>query len=64
MSKNKLVVNVSAKFAWSEQPKNMAEEAMRKQADNMANEAAHKLDQAVQLLILELLNSQVPNVEL
>jgi len=63
MSKNKLSVNVSAKFVWVDPPKNMAEEAMRKQADIMANEAAHKLEQVVQLLVLELLNNQVPNVD-
>ena len=58
MNKMKLVVNVSAKFEWLEPPKNMEEQVIREQADVMAKAAAHNLNTAVQLLVLELLNAR------
>lgn len=64
MSKMQLKVNVSAKFEWLEPPRSIEEQATREQADVMAGEAASKLKQVVQLLVLELLDSQVPNVEI
>lgn len=56
--KVELVVNVDAKLVWLHPPKNTEEQIMREQADVMARKAAHSLNTAVQLLVLELLNAQ------
>lgn len=58
MINNKLLVNVRARFTWVGPPKDDAEEAMRKQADILAMDAANKLELVVQLLVLELLNNK------
>jgi len=57
MKTPKLVVTVNARFDWMEPPSSPEIEAMRAQANVLAGAAAHQLNQAVQLIILELLNS-------
>ena len=56
--KTKLVVNINAQFDWDEPPKDKTEEFVRIKSNIMARNAAKKLEQAVQLMILEFLNAQ------
>ena len=57
MNKDRLVVNIDAHFDWINPPASKEIESVRATANILAKEAAHKLNQAVQLIILEMLNS-------
>lgn len=61
MDKSRIVVDVAARIDWQHPPKDRAEEIMREHANVMAAAAGKKLEVAVQLLVAELLNAQVPN---
>lgn len=63
MEKTRIVVDVVARIDWLHPPKDNAEEIMRAHANVMAAAAGKKLEIAVQLLVVELLNAQVPNFE-
>ena len=61
MEKQRIVVDVAARIDWMNPPKDRAEEAMREHANVLTAAAGKKLEVAVQLLVAELLNAQVPN---
>lgn len=63
MEKQRIVVDVAARIDWMNPPKDMTEAAMREHANAMTAAAGKKLEIAVQLLVAELLNAQVPNTE-
>lgn len=55
----RLSVRVDAHFSWATPPESIQEEVLRSQANVLAAKAAHKITQAVELLILEMLSDDM-----
>jgi len=59
--KAQLVLNMQARFEWLDQPENKADEIMRERADILASEALSRIEPAIKVLVMELLNTNVPS---